>query len=305
MKRLLTLVLLPALLTLSACGQPQGKILAPSEDQQDLASHPGEDEGQIPTDVPTDPSDETGSRDGDEDSDGGGLPFVEAYPEDATKFNKPWGRKDTMIVIDAYQGNSMDWEQMKSDKRVVAVIHRATIGTTVDTKYRSRQALANQYGYLWGAYHLGKAGNPIGQAKKFLETVGDVKNVLLVLDLENTSGGSFMNASEAKQFMDYVYDQTGKVPVIYANHSVTGALSAKFKNDRMFLSSRLWYARFRTNIPDFPDGLWPTYFLWQFSSELNCSSTGSCLYNVPGTKFDMDVNVFYGSKEALAYEWRL
>lgn len=208
-------------------------------------------------------------------------------------------------MIDAYQGNSINWDQMATDKRMVGVIHRASIGMTVDSKYKERQRIATQRGYLWGAYHLGRPGQPIEQAKLYLKTIGDHSNVLMILDLENISSSSFMNASEAKQFMEYVYEQTGRVPVVYANHSTTQALNRIFEDDEIFLSSRLWYARFRSSIPAFPYGVWPTYFLWQFSSEINCSTTGRCLYNVPGTRYDMDVNVFYGTKEALEYQWTL
>jgi hypothetical protein len=48
---------------------------------------------------------------------------------------------------------------------------------------------------------------------------------------------------------------------------------------------------------------WATYTLWQFSSEIDCSAQGTCLYNVPGTRFDMDVNVFFGTPEGLKAQW--
>jgi GH25 family lysozyme M1 (1,4-beta-N-acetylmuramidase) len=233
------------------------------------------------------------------------APFVPPFPESAEKFNKPWNNPTTMIVIDAYQGNSIDWNKMSEDKRMVGVIHRSSIGLTVDTMYESRRTIAKQRGYLWGAYHLGKSGNAVEQAKVFLKTIGNPAEVLMILDLEDTSNSGMMNIEGAKQFMSYVQQQTGKLPVVYANHNVTKALNASVAGNPLFKDSRLWYARFRTNIPDFPAGVWPSYFLWQFSSEINCTTTGSCLYNVPGTKFDMDVNVFYGSKAALEYQWQL
>lgn len=233
------------------------------------------------------------------------VPPVAPFPESSEKFNKPWSDSRTMIVIDAYQGNSIDWDKMAQDKRVVGVIHRSGSGLTVDSMYQARAKIARQRGYLWGAYHLGKSSNAIEQAKLFLKTIGNPKDVLMILDLEDTSNSGMMSIDGAKQFMNYVYEQTGKLPVVYANHSVTKALNSSVAGNPLFKNSRLWYARFRTNIPDFPKGVWSTYFLWQFSSEINCTSTGSCLYNVPGTKFDMDVNVFYGSKAALQYQWQL
>lgn len=236
-----------------------------------------------------------------------GAPVAPAdpFPVDSKMYNAPWTRTDTQIIIDAFSGNGIDWDKMATDKRVSAVIHRSSIGLTVDSAYKSREKIAKSRGYLWGAYHLGKSGDPIAQAKLFLDTIGDAKDTMMFLDLEDTSNSGMMNIANAKKFLDYVFQKTGKMPVVYANHSVTLAIQAAMKLDPTFKQTRLWYARFRSNLPDFPSLLWPNYFLWQFSSEINCTKTGSCLYNVPGTSFDMDVNVFYGDRKALAWEWSL
>lgn len=222
---------------------------------------------------------------------------------DLTSLNRPWDKANTSIVIDAYEGNSIDWDKMATDRKVVGVIHRSSIGTTVDSKYKSRRDTAKARGYLWGAYHLGRPGNTITQAKLFLSLVGDDPDTLMVLDLEDTSSGKFMTIDEAEVFMEYVYEQTGRLPVVYANHSTTKLLNTRVKANIHFQQSKLWYARFKANVTDYPAGIWPNYFLWQFSSEINCSTTGSCLYNVPGTKFDMDVNVYYGPRSELEAEW--
>lgn len=228
---------------------------------------------------------------------------IPPFPERAEKYNRPWQNPETTIVIDAYQLNPIDWNKMATDPRVRGVIHRSSIGLRVDTKYLERRQIAKERGYLWGAYHLGSSADPIVQAKLFLETVGDDPETLLILDLEDTSASSMMNIPNSIKFMEYVYQVTGKIPVVYANHSTTRALNTALSNNQLFRASKLWYARFRPEIPDFPKGIWSSYFLWQFSSEINCSKTGTCLYNVPGTAFDMDVNVYYGSFESLKSHW--
>jgi len=230
------------------------------------------------------------------------LPVAE-FEDGPEKYNRPWQNPQTVIVIDAYQGNPINWDLMATDKRVVGVIHRATIGRRVDTQYLARRAIAKSRGYLWGAYHLGDSSDPIVQANLFLEVAGDDPDTLLILDLEDTSSSSFMNIPNAVRFMEYVYEVTGKIPVVYANHSTTKALNSALSSHPLFRASKLWYARFRADIPDFPRGIWSSYFLWQFSSEINCNKTGSCLYNVPGTLYDMDVNVFYGTRAALEAQW--
>lgn len=227
---------------------------------------------------------------------GGGTTNPSAY-------NSPWNKSSTSIVIDAYEGNSIDWNKMATDTKVAAVIHRSSIGMRVDSLYESRKRIALERGYLWGAYHLGRPGNTIAQADFFLKLINDEPNTLMILDLEDTNSGSFMSVDEAVVFMNHVYEKTGKIPTVYANHSTTVQLNQKVKNNPHFQQSKLWYARFKANVTDFPVGIWPTYFLWQFSSEINCTTTGSCLYNVPGTKSDMDVNVFNGTATDLAMQW--
>lgn len=220
-----------------------------------------------------------------------------------SSLNQPWKKSDTSIIIDAYEGNSIDWNKMAADTKVAAVIHRSSIGLKTDTQYKARKKIALERGYLWGAYHLGTRGNTIAQADYFLNLVGDDPDTLMVLDLEDTGASNFMSVDEAVVFMNYVYEKTGRVPVVYANHSTTVQLNSKVKNQVIFQKSKLWYARFKSTVTDFPAGIWSNYFMWQFSSEINCASTGSCLYNVPGTKFDMDVNVFYGTPTDLAMQW--
>jgi lysozyme len=216
---------------------------------------------------------------------------------------RPWTNSQTAIVIDAYQGNSIDWDKMAADKRMAAVIHRSGDGLRRDTKYLERRAIAKERGYLWGAYHLGRPGNVIEQADMFLDMVGDDDETLLVLDLENTQSSSMMDTREAIQFVEYVYQQTGKIVVIYANHSTTLDLNKRAASHHLLKRAPFWYARFRSEIPSFPTGIWDTYFLWQFSSEINCRRTGSCLYNVPGTTFYMDINVFPGTVSELQSLW--
>jgi lysozyme len=222
----------------------------------------------------------------------------------ASRYNAPWSIATTPIVIDAFQGNRIQWDQMAMDDRVVGVIHRSSIGLRADTQYSARRKIARNRGYLWGAYHLGTSSDPIVQADFFLKTIGNDPECLMVLDLEDTNNSSMMNIPNALRFLAYVQGKTGRLPTVYANHSVTEAINRAQANNVLLKKTKLWYARFRSNIPRFPIGVWRTYFLWQFSSEINCSTTGSCLYNVPGTAFDMDVNVFYGTEQALRAQWK-
>lgn len=223
---------------------------------------------------------------------------------DLLALNKPWTRPNSTIIIDAYEGNAIDWNKMATDKKVGAVIHRSTIGTRVDTLYQSRKKIALEKGYLWGAYHLGRPGNTIAQADLFISMTANEPETLMILDLEDTASSSFMSINESIVFMERVYEKTGRIPVVYANHSTLKLLNTKVKNNPVFLQSKFWYARFKATVTDYQSNIWPNYFMWQFSSEINCKTTGKCLYNVPGVKADMDINVFNGSLTELQEQWK-
>lgn len=223
----------------------------------------------------------------------------------ASEFNEPWKNPHVALAIDPFEGNAIDWEQLGTDKRVVAIIHRATIGFRVDAKYAERKIEAKRRGYKWGAYHYGKPGDPIKQADFFLETVKPEADDLIALDLESTDSTKHMSFEEARIFINRIREKTGRYPVVYANNLVTKAIADQFGLDDTFAKTSLWYARFKKSVTDFPTGTWKTYTIWQFSCEMNCSAAArsNCLYTVPGTEYDMDVDVFNGTVEELKRKW--
>jgi GH25 family lysozyme M1 (1,4-beta-N-acetylmuramidase) len=221
------------------------------------------------------------------------------------EFNEPWKNPNVALAIDPFEGNDIDWDQLATDKRVVAIIHRATIGDRVDKKYAERKIEAKRRGYRWGAYHYGKPGDPIKQADFFLATVKPEPDDLIALDLESTDFDKHMSFDEARTFINRVKEKTGRHPIVYANNLVTKAISEQATPDDVFAKTHLWYARFKRSVTDFPAGTWKTYTLWQFSSEMNCTAAdrATCLYTVPGTEYDMDVDVFNGTVEELRKNW--
>lgn len=223
----------------------------------------------------------------------------------SSEFSEPWKNPNIALAIDPFEGNPIDWEQLATDKRVVAIIHRATIGFRVDTKYAERKIEAKKRGYKWGGYHYGKPGDPIKQADFFLETVKPEADDLIALDLESTDGTKHMSFEEARLFINRIKEKTGRYPVVYANNLVTKAIADKYGADDVFAKTHLWYARFKKSVTDFPVGTWKTYTLWQFSCEMNCNAAdrSNCLYTVPGTEYDMDVDVFNGTVEELKMKW--
>lgn len=151
---------------------------------------------------------------------------------------------------------------------------------------------------------MGRPGNPIEQAEKYLSVIDASESDLIALDLEEISS-NFMNLKDANEFIEYIAKKTNRIPILYTNHSTTKKIISESSKDSIILKSPLWYARFRREIPDFPIGGWKTYTIWQFSSEINCTTNVSCLYRVPGTAMDMDVNVFNGTITTLKEKWPL
>jgi len=220
------------------------------------------------------------------------------------EFTEPWKNRNIALAIDPYERNEIDWEKLATDNRVVAIIHRATIGDRADRKYAERRDEAKQRGYKWGAYHFGRPGDPIKQADFFLATVKPEKDDLIALDLESTDPQD-MGLDEARIFIKRVYEKTGRYPLVYANQNVTKAIPGEFGADDVFAKTHLWYARYKKHVTDFTQVTWKTYTIWQFSSEQNCNpgNRSGCWYTVPGTEYDMDVDVYNGTIEELRSKW--
>jgi len=231
--------------------------------------------------------------------------FAHVSSAQSPEFNEPWKNPNIALAIDPYEGNDINWDQLATDAQVVAIIHRATIGDRVDRKYAERRDEAKKRGYKWGAYHYGKPGDPIKQADFFLSMVKPGADDLIALDLESTDASKHMSFDDARTFINRIKQKTGRYPLIYANDEVAKAISDQFGADDVFAKTHLWYARFKRNVTDFPQGTWTTYSIWQFSSEQNCrhANRGACLYTVPGTEYDMDVDVYHGTIEELRSKW--
>ncbi|MFP3024094.1 MAG: GH25 family lysozyme, partial [Wolbachia sp.] len=72
-------------------------------------------------------------------------------------------------------------------------------------------------GLLWGAYHFGTEGNGKNQADHFLKTVGESKNTILALDIEENKSGKNITVKQAEEFVKRVEEVTGRLPLIYGS----------------------------------------------------------------------------------------
>ena len=236
------------------------------------------------------------------------------------KFHEPWEDPTTALVLDTFQGNRLNFNELAREPRVAGIINRAIDGLRPDSRYAERKAEAKRRGYKWGSFHVGRPGNSVRQADFYLELAQPESDELIALDLENTTSSS-MNLDDAQVFIRRIKEKTGRYPLLYGTSQVRDAILALPDAQRSeFVNTPLWYARYCQEISCyFPTSIWPSYTLWQFASEINCPSkvttkrscrTNACPLNkcplqrpVPGTNFDMDVNVFYGTVEELKSKW--
>ena len=238
-----------------------------------------------------------------------------------TEFDRPWNDTARALILDPYSANFIDFDKIITNTRLTAIIHKASEGLSKDKSYSERKLIAKSKGLLWGSYHLGRSGDPIKQADFYLSLIGYDSTDVIALDLEDVEDNSFMNIENAKLFVAHIKQKTGRYPIIYANHKVVKAISAKFDQTSIFAKCPLWYARFKNKVADFPRKVWKTYSIWQFTCEINCcqctqlNSKKECIkrnltYNdtcpykgIEGIKCDMDVNIYNGSVRDLRNAW--
>lgn len=233
----------------------------------------------------------------------------------ASDFNYAWRDKQKAIVIDAYEKNPIDWHKMVTDKRIRAFIGKSSdglqspwscAGNATEQKickksfqnyfmkqqlYHTRKTLAKALGLKWGAYHLGRPGNPVAQANHFLQFAQPEKDELIALDIEHDDPKKWISFKDAEIFARQIYKRIGRYPVLYTNHNTAQRIAARRDEFPLLSRLQLWYARFKGDIRGaFPMGNWETYTLWQFSAHPNCNKR-RCLYRVPGTEPNIDVNI--------------
>lgn len=241
----------------------------------------------------------------------------------SSDYNEPWRDRSKGLVLDAYELNSIDWTQVAKNSRIVGFIGKASDGLSAEycsdrsticgakwrkyavtrELYHTRRQLAKALGMKWGAYHLGRAGNPEQQALHFLQFADPQKDEVIVLDIESMDSSKFMSLKEAERFAKYIYNKLERYPMLYTNHSTARFIAANRRDYPLLSRMQLWYARYKSDITGvFPMGNWEEPAIWQFAYGGNCSKK-SCPYRVKGTPRDIDVNVSLKNVEALRKAW--
>lgn len=262
-----------------------------------------------------------------------GLCAALSFPQAASAasdFNQPWRDKSKALVIDAYEYNSIDWQKLVTNKRITGFINKASDGLSpiyagnckgnqtekklckalwkrfAVTKelYQTRKQIAKSLGLKWGAYHLGRPGNPIAQADHFLDFTQPDADDLLAIDIEDNDPKKWLSLKDAERFARRIHQRIGRYPILYTNGSTADYIAAHRKKYPLLSRLPLWYARYKPNIgKHFPEGNWARYDLWQFAANINCKKRSKCPYKTAGTPWDIDINVSTLTPDGLRAAW--
>jgi len=180
------------------------------------------------------------------------------------------------------------------------VLVKATEGidyTNPEFNGHAKQTLSA--GKKLGVYHFIRNDSDIKQqADYFLMVVKPyIGKAMLVLDFENTTGSTIQNQTGvglAKQWLDYVYQQTGVRSVLYTGVSCENSLDW---SSVVKANYGLWIAQYNNyNIVDGyqPRDLYGSLKHWKTAVMFQYTSTG----RLPGWNGNLDFDVFYGDKSA-------
>ncbi|UPA54489.1 glycoside hydrolase family 25 protein [Wolbachia pipientis] len=197
------------------------------------------------------------------------------------------------VIIDlSHWEKNVDFKLAKEDG-IIAVIHKATQGVKyIDPKYVERRKAAEVEGLLWGSFHFG-VGEKKGkdQADHFLEVVGETKDTILILDLEENQNGQNMSSKEVEDFVEEILKVTGRYPLIYGSKCFLERISTP-----ILTKCPLWIARWGEK-PVLPKG-WNDWILWQYTD----GNEGPEPHEVSGIG-KCDRNKFNGTLKELREFW--
>lgn len=204
---------------------------------------------------------------------------LSATPPDSTKYSV-YG-----IDISHHQGN-IDWNALKEEGQVAFVFMKATEGGDFkDTKFQDNWRQAKAVGLRRGAYHFYsfcRTGKE--QAANFIASVPkDSLALAPVVDLEflgscNKRPPLLEAIREIQIFLDLLEEHYGKRPILYTTYAFYNVYLTTH------LSNYDLWVRDTQKEPVLKNRSWT---FWQFSNRGTRK----------GIKGNVDLNVFYGSKE--------
>jgi lysozyme len=170
------------------------------------------------------------------------------------------------VVVDISHHNGNVNFRKVAEAGILGVIHKASQGQTGrDPTYKGNRRKAEEAGLFWGAYHFATGSDGLRQADNFVEAVGDLDKVLLVLDFEPNPTGPSMSLEEARSFVTHVKEKTGRFPGFYSGHFIKQLLGSA--SDPLLKQCWFWLAQYGPT-PVVPAN-WGTWTMWQYTDGAN------------------------------------
>ena len=189
----------------------------------------------------------------------------------------------TLYGTDVYSGSS---DSIVTDPHSSMTLVKATQGTYyVNPKANHQYELAKAKGNLLGAYHYAGGGDPVQEARYFINNIKNwVGEAVLAVDWEEYQNTSWGDTTWVRRFVDEVHRLTGVWCLIYVQESAIGQV-ANCAND-----CGLWVAKYASmnwnswNVPNMGVNTypWKTWTIWQFTggdmdrNVLNVDADGWC-----------------------------
>ena len=212
------------------------------------------------------------------------------------------------VVVDLYHSNSVNFSKLKA-AGIWGIIHKARQGIGFgDPAYANRRVMAEQLGFLWGAYDFATGDDVQANVNDFLKTANPGPTTSMWLDFEDNSQ-SEMSAEQAYQFLDEVSQRLGRACGIYGGNRIREKIPA---DDPRWIDmakrTPLWQARYLNvqptdtaslfkDIPPIPP--WTANMLIQFTGD----GVGPVPHTVDGLEDGADLDAFDGTYNQLAAIW--
>jgi lysozyme len=161
-------------------------------------------------------------------------------------------------IADYYYENTVPAMSVVKAAGITHIIHKCTEHLTfTDSAYAARRADAVANEIKFGAYHFGRGGDPIEEAKHFLANAKPDADTLIALDLEQT-----MTLAQAEAWVQYVHDTVGRWPYLYTGYYYLQEIG--WTGVGTLANCRLWLAAYDST-PLVPKG-WDSWTLHQYTN---------------------------------------
>jgi lysozyme len=200
------------------------------------------------------------------------------------------------MVVDLFHGDKVtSWSDLKATG-IAGIIHKATESNNyIDPTYNARRQAATSIGFLWGAYHFMRPGDPVAAAHFFLQNADPDEEMLLALDHEDAA----VPLANAVAWLKEVETYTGRQCVLYSGSLLKEQVEGGKANpsDLLFVQSRrLWMPEYSLH-PRVPEGF--ALWLWQYTGD----GDGPPPHSREGVDGHIDINSFDGTADQLTDQW--